>query len=611
MSMLMVAQFIELPYASAQVVNSESFDGTFLPAGWTGNGGFNPLWVQRFTGTNPVCTVHSGAAMARFTSFMQMPGDQEFICTPVINYSGASGSTPTFSLWVYRDNSSTAGDSVSIFVNTSADLTGAVRIGGVARSRFFVLPVNELANGWYNYTFNVPLSFITDTNYILLNGTTRGGGHVYIDDVSWTEFPAACTASFTAGDVLSTDTLICGGSGDADLSLNGTGLNAGGLTYQWQFGPSDTGPWTDFGTNTGTVNTDTLTTGTYFRCYVSCSNGGTTDTSTVLFIGVSPNPLPVVTTNPSQNVDYCTGADPIEIVASGAVFYTWSPNIAVNANGDTALASPSSTTTYMVTGMDSAGCSGSETITVNVFTSPVVTATSSNDTICSGDTLDLHASVLGPPFGILYIWNPGPLNGQDQSVTPTVTTMYIVAATSNMTGCTGYDSVEVVVNPSPTAGFTYSVNNLTYTFTDISTGATSWLWDFGDFNTDNTQNPVHTYALAGTYTVTLTVSNGICTNTFTVVITVVSVNYILSNGSPLQLYPNPAADISTIEFTYDEPSVELSLMNPAGKSVLNKTIYSSGGLFRSRIELSGLSQGVYILQVKTKSENVYLQLVKE
>jgi PKD repeat protein len=600
-----------LPYASAQVVNTESFDGAFLPAGWTGNGGFNPLWVQRTTGNFPTCNVHSGAAMARFSSYMVMPGDQEFICTPVINYSGASGSTPTFSLWVYRDNSSTAGDSVSIFVNTSPDLTGAVHIGGVARSRFMVLPVFELANGWYNYTFNVPLSFTTDTNYILLNGTARGGGHVFIDDVSWTEFPTACTSSFTAGDVISTDTLICGGSGDANLSLNGTGLNAGGLTYQWQFGPSDTGPWTDFGTNSGMVNTGTLATGTYFRCYVSCSNGGTTDTSTVLFINVSPNPLPVVTTNPSQNIDYCTGAAPIEIVASGAIFYIWSPNIGVSANGDTALASPPSTTNYIVTGMDSAGCSDSASVTVEVFASPVVTATSTQDTICSGDPVDLHASVVGPPFGIQYVWNPGPLNGQDQTVSPTVTTMYIVGATSNMTGCTGYDSVEVVVNPSPTAGFTYSVNNLTYTFTDASTGATSWLWDFGDTNTDTVQNPVHTYALAGTYTVTLTVSNGLCTDTFTIVITVVSVNYILSNGSALQLYPNPASDITTIEFSYDEASADLSLMNSAGQNVMSKTIYSSGGLFRSGIELAVLSQGIYILQVKTKSESVYLQLVKE
>ena len=48
----------------------------------------------------------------------------------------------------------------------------------------------------------------------------------------------------------------------------------------------------------------------------------------------------------------------------------------------------------------------------------------------------------------------------------------------------------------------------TISFTDISTnGPTTWEWDFGDGNTSNMQNPVHTYSSSGTYTVKLTTSN--------------------------------------------------------------------------------------------------------
>lgn len=44
-------------------------------------------------------------------------------------------------------------------------------------------------------------------------------------------------------------------------------------------------------------------------------------------------------------------------------------------------------------------------------------------------------------------------------------------------------------------------------FTDLSTNAAEWFWDFGDGNTSNEQNPTHNYANCDIYTVSLTVSN--------------------------------------------------------------------------------------------------------
>ena len=53
-------------------------------------------------------------------------------------------------------------------------------------------------------------------------------------------------------------------------------------------------------------------------------------------------------------------------------------------------------------------------------------------------------------------------------------------------------------------------------FTDLSLGnVVSWLWDFGDGMTSTLQNPIHVYQSGGQYTVSLTVSNGIATDTFT------------------------------------------------------------------------------------------------
>lgn len=50
--------------------------------------------------------------------------------------------------------------------------------------------------------------------------------------------------------------------------------------------------------------------------------------------------------------------------------------------------------------------------------------------------------------------------------------------------------------------------NQTITFTDLTVGATQWLWDFGDGTTSNLQNPTHAYRYAGTYTVALCATNG-------------------------------------------------------------------------------------------------------
>jgi PKD repeat protein len=63
----------------------------------------------------------------------------------------------------------------------------------------------------------------------------------------------------------------------------------------------------------------------------------------------------------------------------------------------------------------------------------------------------------------------------------------------------------------PTANFTSSITNgtapLLVQFTDFSENAIEWNWDFGDGTNSREQNPVHTYLVAGNYTVTLTVSN--------------------------------------------------------------------------------------------------------
>ncbi|MCS7074984.1 MAG: PKD domain-containing protein, partial [Bacteroidia bacterium] len=81
----------------------------------------------------------------------------------------------------------------------------------------------------------------------------------------------------------------------------------------------------------------------------------------------------------------------------------------------------------------------------------------------------------------------------------------------------------VIVYPQPKA-FAYA-NEVCLgeptEFTDESESATNWSWDFGDGNTSNLQNPSHTYADTGTYTVRMSISGlGGCTDSYTFIVKV-------------------------------------------------------------------------------------------
>jgi len=76
-------------------------------------------------------------------------------------------------------------------------------------------------------------------------------------------------------------------------------------------------------------------------------------------------------------------------------------------------------------------------------------------------------------------------------------------------GSNGGNVTEPPGNTPPVANFGVTCATLTCTFTDSSTSTQgsikTWAWNFGDGNTSNEQNPVHTYAAAQTYNASLTV----------------------------------------------------------------------------------------------------------
>ena len=97
-------------------------------------------------------------------------------------------------------------------------------------------------------------------------------------------------------------------------------------------------------------------------------------------------------------------------------------------------------------------------------------------------------------------------------------------------GYCGYDTevATITVLPPPDVSFTNPIQvckNVPVEFENLSIGTTGNFWDFGDGNTSELNQPVHTYTESGTYTITLTgvLTNIQCPATYTNTITVLEI----------------------------------------------------------------------------------------
>ena len=69
------------------------------------------------------------------------------------------------------------------------------------------------------------------------------------------------------------------------------------------------------------------------------------------------------------------------------------------------------------------------------------------------------------------------------------------------------DAASYVYCKEPESNFIYSINDMDVNFTELSLGAQTYNWQFGDGNTSSQAAPSHTYAAAGSYNATLTVTD--------------------------------------------------------------------------------------------------------
>lgn len=238
-----------------------------------------------------------------------------------------------------------------------------------------------------------------------------------------------------------------------------------------------------------------------------------TDQVTVAVLG-----LPTADAGPDLYL--CPGFD-VQLQGNGSGTASWSPADSLdNANIPGPMAFPDVPTTYTLTITDGNGCSASDAMLLDVNDDPPADA-GLDQSICQGQQVTLGGSPTAIP-GTTVLWSPSAelddATALNPVSTPTATTLYTVTVTSDT--CTSHDVVLVTLQGVAEAGFTVRLEptceELRAFFTDQSSGADQWLWEFSDGSTSTEQYPQHFFPYGQNIIATLTVTDGFgCTGSVT------------------------------------------------------------------------------------------------
>ena len=307
-------------------------------------------------------------------------------------------------------------------------------------------PAGTLTNTSISNPVAIPTNGISTYTVTISNGICS-----VVDSVSDTTGVALAIAP-TASTGASAP--YCSGSTTFQLSANRTGGGAP-FVYSWRSVPAG------FASAASTVSVTPDTTTKYYLTVRDTCGSTVSDSLTVTVIQT-----PVVAVTPITST-YCTGGTADMLIATGATTYSWNPSSSLNtSSGDTVYASPTSTTSYSVTGY-SQGCSATAYVSVNVTSAPVISMISAppaNPSICANhqSQLDVVAS-----------------STRTYCVPSISNTFLHYLAGFNLTDTTGVTEVSTTNNFSPGTANNYV--------------------DHGTSNTSNTLTAGNTYDFSGTY----------------------------------------------------------------------------------------------------------------
>ncbi|MDQ3110504.1 MAG: PKD domain-containing protein [Bacteroidota bacterium] len=300
--------------------------------------------------------------------------------------------------------------------------------------------------------------------------------------------------------------------------------------------------------------------GTYTIILIAGNSAGCIDTLQTS-ITVNSVPVPAFTAtavclgNVTAFTDFSTDTSPITNYfwdfGDGNNSFATNPNY-IYQNAGTYTITLVVTNTY--------GCDSTITGTVTVTGIPV--ADFVYDTVCVGSPTTFADISTGSPsswlwdFGDSNTGNTGPVIQHTYAAAGTYLASVIVSGGS---GCTDQQFHVVTVSNTVQSAMIISApvcetNNVTFTDASVVNNATitAWSWDFGDASPPDTlQNTSHTYAIAGTYTVTLAVTAGSgCTS--------ISTQVLVVNPLPVAIFQSSSACATQLTIFTDNSTGTIS-----------------------------------------------------
>lgn len=259
--------------------------------------------------------------------------------------------------------------------------------------------------------------------------------------------------------------------------------------------------------------------------------------------------------------------------------------------------------TYSVT---VGNCSNSDSENILVNANPDATITSIAP-ICAADAaVQMTSATSGGTWNGTGISSSGLF---DPALTGSGT--HTITYSVTVGNCFNSDSENIIVNPLPQATFSITQNGNVVSFTNNSSYAASYEWNFGDSTTSVLETPQHTYLSDGIFDVVLVAQNTCGSSTFSYQITIsgtrIKNNNYLEND--LVIYPNPNQGIFTLILPDEmvKSDFNVKIFNVLGEELL---FFNKNDKTKTQtLDLCKKGSGIYFLKVIADREIITRRVI--